>query len=144
MSDEKPMTELLRKSGIIDKHIREFEKWRIINEDGFFAETKSADQMVGDLVKEISELLDQEPVMRQTLVAPVYIREPPRLWYSLEETFHAVKDEMGRLIVIPDVAVVLGETVWTDPDINFTVTEIDNIYENKYVVAKMLTIEKEK
>ncbi len=144
---EKPMTELLRKSGIIDKHIAEFQKWRIIDENGFFAETKSAEDMVGDLVAEISELLEKEPVMRQTMVTPIIAKKPPERWYIEEAAgvFYAMEDEMGRLLVPSDVIVVRGDRLHRSKDAGqvYLVMEVEKIYENDVVYMLMLTIEKE-
>lgn len=141
---EKPVTELLRKSGIIDKHIKEFEKWRLIDQvEGEF--NTSAERMVGDLVRDIADLLDKEPVMRQTMVAPIVTREAPRLWYGYDEVFSAVMDEMGRLVAAADVRVVRGDIVWREgePKTNYTVMEVEKIYENNVVSMKLITIEKE-
>lgn len=142
------MTELLRKSGIIGKHIIEFQKWRLIDEGDVSA--KSADQMVGDLVEEIAVLLSQEPVMKQTLVAPIYTKTPPRLWCvqsiderGIDSEFHAVKDEMDRLIVDANTKISRGDTIWCEDAVHelYTVIEVEDLYENEKVSAKMITIE---
>jgi hypothetical protein len=144
------MTELLRKSGIIDKHVKEFEKWRLI--DPREENDKSAELMVEDLLDEIAALLDKEPTMRQTLPAPIYTKTPPRVWCvssiderGIDSDFHAVKDEMGRLVVDGKTKICRGDTIWCEDAVhdNFTVTEVEDLYENDKVVAKMITIEKD-
>jgi len=148
---EKPMTDLLRRAGIIDKHIAEFEKWRLIDPNSVEgANMKSAGGLVEDLVHDIAELLEAEPTMRQTLVAPVHVKEPPRLWcagdeVSFTEAFYAVKDEMGRLLTSADATVVRGDLIWQEgsPKQAFTIVDIEELYENDKIVAKMITVEKE-
>jgi hypothetical protein len=140
---DRPMTGLLRKAGIVDKHIKEFERWRIA--DPTEESDKSAHLMVEDLLEDIEKTLDQEPVMKQTLVAPIHTKEPPRLWYAEEETFYAVKDEMGRLITNPDVGIMRGARIWceTAPDDIYVAIDIETLYENDDVNALMMTLEKE-
>ncbi len=138
------MTELLRKSGIIDKHIKEFEKWRLIDPFEKPAEAKSADEMVGDLVQEIAELLEKEPTMRQTLVAPVYTKQPPKLWINEEISFYAITDEMGKLVADPRTKIFRGDIIWhTGDGPEFRVLEVEQLHENDKLVAKLITIEED-
>lgn len=140
---EKPMTELLRKSGIIDKHITEFEKWRLVEEVGHTIR-KPAGEMVEDLVQDIAKILEEEPVMRQTIVSPITVRETPKTWCNEEGGFTAAKDSMGHLIVGPSIELARGESIWPEDTADVhTIMDIEDLYMNDVVVAKMLTIEKE-
>lgn len=137
---EKPMTELLRKSGIIPKHIAEFEKWRLIDPVN---DEKSAEKMVENLVEEIAQLLDEEPVMRQTMVSPIYTMHPPQRWCSNRGVeFYAVKDEMGRLLTAAGMDVIRGDVI-AGPDLSerFTVMEVEPLYEGDRATARLITIE---
>jgi hypothetical protein len=139
---EKPMTELLRKSGIIDKHIVEFEKWRLIDPKDEC--DKSANLMVEDLLDDIVTALEREPIMKQTVVTPIRVT-PPQLWYAPTEVFHANMDEMGRLVVGTEIDLSPGEIIWCEgkADEEYIVTQQDDLYENDKIVARLITVEKE-
>jgi len=142
------MTELLRKSGIIPKHIAEFEKWRLLPPGGDESSDpipKTSEKMVVDLVDEIAELLENEPTMRQTLIAPVYTAHPPQRWCSGRSVeFYAVKDEMGRLITDQGSDVIRGDLVaGPDNSERYTVVEVEALYEGDRATARLITIEKE-
>lgn len=137
------MTELLRGAGIIDKHIAEFEKWRLIDPPD---DTKNAGKMIEDLVRDIAAVLEQEPVMKQTIITPIVTRETPREWAGEARvgSFTAVKDSMGHLIVSPRIEVERGDSIWPRETTDFhTIIDIEDLYVNDVVIAKMLTIEKE-
>lgn len=137
------MTELLRRSGIISKHITEFEKWKLIDTPD--TEQKTAEMMIEDLVAEIDELLENEPIIKQTLIAPIFAKRPPRLWNSGDISFHAVMDEMGRLVADPKTVLYRGDVIWCEDSVhtNYSVVEVEDLYEGERVVAKMITIEQE-
>lgn len=133
------MTELLRRAGIIPRHISELEKWRVLDQKD---EGKSAEQMVEDLVGDIESLLESEPVMKQTVLSAIHVKEPER-HYWIEELgkFTAAKDDFGRLVVDPNLAVEVGHLVESVDEESRVVLEVDLLYEGDKVIAKMLKVE---
>lgn len=150
----KEMTKKILEAGIVDKTLAQlFERWNLLTPEevalalqpkAVFHDTLSA------FIENLEELLSREPPlldtnkpMRETRF-DIRIRKPPEVVFCPSTgSFYVVEDEMGRFICSPTVVLQRGDQIWGPkmkklPD--FTVENIEQIYENDKVIALQITV----
>ena len=139
-TEEKPFTKLFRESGLMDKYVTEFERWRLIDPQD--DKPAGPQKTLGEMIDDIAELLDKEPEMQQTRLTPLVVRKPPACFYcrAIDENFYAVRDEIGRLVVEPHFELERGHAITEFEGDSYVIEDVEKLYEGQEVTALLLTI----
>jgi hypothetical protein len=144
--DSKPFTKLFESSGLMSKHLEEFKRWRLVdeNEEG----AKDPEQTLEELVNDISILLENENILPQTRLSPLPV-QAPKLWTSMDiepsVSFYAIMDEIGNLIVPPQTSVYRGIRFTGEGSdgkpMTVVIEDVEVLFEGDRVVAYLVKIQ---
>lgn len=156
----KELTKKILEAGLVDKTVVQLlERWHLLSPEEAAIATKPVVvvEALEKFVENLEELLDKEPSdattikpLRETRLEIVVSKPPIDLFFFRRSAapehrhvrFSAVEDEMGRLIINPDVDTRVGDFLMDDKTgkVLYTVLGIEDLYMGNELVAKQITV----